>query len=148
MNNKKEITKARLKEALDRLLEGHPVKATKKGLLTLNKINIEAGLGNSYIHKFPEFVEYAKPLIKKHNEEVSIAVETSALDNNNQLSKEEILRTELRRERELKKRYKQERDDARITELKLQELNSVLMFRLHELQDEINMTKLISVTSK
>ncbi|EDM64706.1 hypothetical protein PE36_22625, partial [Moritella sp. PE36] len=49
------LTEARLRDALQRLLDGVPTKTKAAGLLTLNKVNKEAGLGHSYIHKFTDF---------------------------------------------------------------------------------------------
>ncbi|WP_407531518.1 hypothetical protein [Vibrio parahaemolyticus] len=58
----------KLKKALERLQVGKPVRTKAKGLLTLHKINNEAGLGRSYIHKFKDFVEKdAKPAIEEYN---------------------------------------------------------------------------------
>lgn len=58
----------KFKKALERLQVGKPVRTKAKGLLTLHKINNEAGLGRSYIHKFKDFVEKdAKPAIEEYN---------------------------------------------------------------------------------
>ena len=52
--SKKKITEARLREAINRLIEGKPEKVKPSGKITLNRINNEAGLSASYIHKFPD----------------------------------------------------------------------------------------------
>ncbi|MCZ6313839.1 hypothetical protein [Vibrio parahaemolyticus] len=58
----------KLKKALERLQAGNPVRTKAKGRLTLNKINNEADLGRSYIHKFKDFIEKdADPAIEEYN---------------------------------------------------------------------------------
>lgn len=139
MSSKREITEARLNEALQRLLEGNPVRTKNYGSITLNKINLEAGLGNSYIHKFPRFVEYAKPVIEKYNQTRMIGEirvkEIVALND------KEKFQVELQRERRLKERYRQERDDARKAKEEIESLANSLMFRLHDLQQELKYYK-------
>lgn len=56
-----------LVNAFQRLLDGKPLNVKATGKLTLNRINNEAQLGNSYVHKFKEFVAYAKPVIDEYN---------------------------------------------------------------------------------
>lgn len=48
MSRDRRITESRLHAALDRLLKNKPIKVKASGKLTPNKINNEAGLGNSY----------------------------------------------------------------------------------------------------
>ncbi|EPP2131810.1 hypothetical protein ACUNB4_004705 [Vibrio alginolyticus] len=58
----------KLEKALERLQAGKPIRTKAKGRLTLNKINNEAGLGRSYIHKFKDFIEKdADPAIEEYN---------------------------------------------------------------------------------
>jgi len=137
MSNKKTLTEGRLREALQRLLDGNPTRTKMTGKLTLNKINNEAGLSQSYIHKFPTFVNYATPIIDKHNENRCQSVEGDFLGQNNTLSEVEKLKIDIQREEKLKKKYKQERDDARKIKVILESEYNTLMFRLYELQDEL-----------
>ncbi len=105
------------------------------GKLSLNKINNEAGLGHSYIHKFTEFVENeATPKIKSYNKTLDSkdSIESPIQGG---LTDVEKLKSELKRERALKERYRKERDDSRVALVEVEQLNSTLMFRVHELQE-------------
>ncbi len=137
MASKREITEARLRDSLQRLLHGFPNKTKVSGLLTLNKINKEAGLGNSYIFKFPDFIEFAKPLIDEFNASKSKALNDEFSIPGVHLTKEEQLKAELNKEKRLKERYRQERDDARKAKADLEVLNNTLMYRVFELQEEL-----------
>ena len=133
---KRAITESKLNSALQRLLDRCPTRTKATGLLTLNKINKEAGLGNSYIHKFPEFIEFAKPLIDEYN---ASAEKQSVYDFTKpaSLTAEQLLKVELNRERRLKARYRQERNDAKKAQATLEALNNILMYRIFELQEEL-----------
>lgn len=128
----------RLKEALARLLNGKPAKVKVEGRLTLNKVNNEAGLGNSYIHKFPDFVVYAKPLIEEYNHNRDKAMLTGLdIEVGAPLSELEKLRCELVRITKLKDKYRIERDNAIEARKKLETENQNLLFRCYELQEEV-----------
>ncbi|MGN5050252.1 hypothetical protein ACTG1T_07080 [Aeromonas veronii] len=100
----KELTESRLHAALNRLLEGKPVKVKATGKLTLNKINNEAGLGNSYIHKFPDFLKYANPIIEEHNVNREKTMATGLdIDIEVPLPELDRLKSELARERKFKR---------------------------------------------
>ena len=133
----RQITEARLHEALQRLLDGQGRYVKPKGRLTLNKVNTEAQLGNSYVHKFPEFVAHARPLIEQcnHNREKAMATGLD-IDIGSQLSEIDKLKSELQRERALKEKYRRERDNAIQARSLLEQDYSELIKRLAELQDE------------
>jgi hypothetical protein len=137
MSRDKLITEARLQDALKRLLNGQQRHVKKNGRLTLNKINSEAQLGNSYIHKFPDFVDHAKPSIKKFNDNRErLMVDGLDIEINTSISEIDKLKAELQRERALKLKYRLERDNA-IKAKKLLELGySELAKRVVELQEE------------
>ena len=137
MSQSKLLTESRLHEALQRLLKGDNYRVARGGRLTLNKINNEAGLSNSYIHKFPDFVLYAKPIIEEFNYSQKKLFEDTDLSNNCRSSEIEILKVEIARERRLKIRYRKERDDALKIKCELEALNNTLMYRVYELQDEL-----------
>ena len=140
MSSSKELTEGRLIEALERLLKGIPRNVKAKGKLTLNKINNEAKLGNSYVHKFPDFVAYAKPLIDEYNQNRDKAM-TTGLDveiNDVELDEVDKLKTQLRKALELKDRYRLERDNAVEARQQLEHKYSELMFHAHELQEDLN----------
>ena len=136
----KELTEGRLREALERLLNGTPRNVKAKGKLTLNKVNNEAKLGNSYVHKFPEFVAYAKPLIDEYNQSRDKAM-TKGLDveiNGVELDEVDKLRAKLKEALKLKDRYRLERDNAVEARQQLEHKYSELMFHVHELQEDLN----------
>lgn len=144
MSRDKNLTESRLNEALERLLKGLQCHVKAKGKLTLNKINNEALLGNSYIHKFPDFVAYAKPLIHEYNLNRDSFVSTGLdVDMKESFSEIDQLKFELARERKLKDKYRLERDNAIEARKQLDELHSTLMFRVYELQDELQGYKLV-----
>ena len=140
MTYNREETKSRLYEALERLLKNQPKRVKIKGKLTLNMINNEAGLGNSYVHKFPDFVVYAKPVIDNHNKNRLIVTEAPSLDKA-MFSEVDKLRLEKIREERLKVKYRQERNDAIKVKVELETMNNTLMFRLFELQKELAILK-------
>jgi hypothetical protein len=129
----------KLHKALARIQNGKPLRTKAKGRLTLNKINNEAGLGRSYIHKFKEFVDkVANPTIETYNEmldnpRISEVDKPIAED----MSEIDTLKDELRKQIELKEGYRAERDEALAINDELEALNKSLMFRVYELQQEL-----------
>ncbi|HBC3554601.1 TPA: hypothetical protein KD088_003665 [Vibrio parahaemolyticus] len=130
----------KLKKALERLQAGKPVRTKAKGRLTLNKINNEAGLGRSYIHKFKDFVEnVANPAIEKYNASLDDPEQSEQMASGAEdMSELDKLRAELNRERELKVEYRRERDEAIAINTELETLNKSLMFRVYELQEQLS----------
>ncbi|ELQ2335673.1 hypothetical protein QTG64_004417 [Vibrio vulnificus] len=129
----------KLHKALVRLQNGKPLRTKAKGRLTLNKINNEAGLGRSYIHKFKEFVDnVVNPAIEAYNE----ALDTPKPSETDKASTEDMseidrLKDELKKQIELKEAYRMERDEVLATNDELEVLNKSLMFRVYELQQEL-----------
>ncbi|MGI3022767.1 hypothetical protein ACRTDP_21950 [Vibrio alginolyticus] len=130
----------KLQKALCRLQNGKPLRTKAKGQLTLNKINNEAGLGRSYIHKFKDFVEnVAKPAIEKYNDKLDEPEQSQQMATESEdMSEVDKLRVELNREKELKEEYRRERDEALAINTELETLNKSLMFRIYELQEQIS----------
>lgn len=130
----------KLQAALCRLQNGKPLRTKAKGRLTLNKINNEAGLGRSYIHKFQDFVKnVANPAIEAYNDrldehEQSLQMATES----EEMSEIDKLRAELNLEKELKVGYRRERDEALAINTALETLNKSLMFRIYELQEQLS----------
>lgn len=145
------ITLGRLEAALKRLESATPNRVKANGKITLNKINNEAGLGHSYIHKFTDFVRNeANPRIKTYNEKLSELINNGHVVKNDgvELSEVDKLKAELKREKSLKEKYRKERDDAIKCKKELEELNVSLMFRLHELQNEIRINSVVRLASR
>jgi hypothetical protein len=132
----------KLQRALDRLIGkgGKSLRTKVKGRLTLNKINNEAGLGRSYIHKFKDFVEkVANPAIEKYNASLDDPRQSEQIaSESGDMSEINRLRSELNREKELKIEYRRERDEALAINTKLETLNKSLMFRVYELQEQLS----------
>ncbi|MFA0331338.1 hypothetical protein AB4526_20000 [Vibrio cyclitrophicus] len=130
----------KLKKALCRLQNGKPLRTKVKGQLTLNKINNEAGLGRSYIHKFKDFVQnVANPAIEKYNEKLDEPEQSQQMVAESEgMSELDKLRVELNREKELKEEYRRERNEALAINTELETLNKSLMFRIYELQEPLS----------
>jgi hypothetical protein len=142
------ITLGRLEAALKRLESGSPKRVKPGGKLSLNKINNEAGLGHSYIHKFTDFVrDEASSRIKAYNEKLDALTSNGNVVENNgvELSSVDRLKADFKREKGLKDKYRKERDDAIECRKELEKLNVSLMFRLYELQNEIRLNTVISL---
>ncbi|NNN70957.1 hypothetical protein [Vibrio sp. 3-2(1)] len=130
---------AKLQLALGRLKAGAPLRTKARGRLTLNKINNEAGLGRSYIHKFKEFVDkVANPAIEAHNEMLDNPdLSVAALPITEDMSEIDRLKEELRQQIELKEGYRKEKEEALAINDELETLNKSLMYRVYELQEEL-----------
>ncbi|MCO6354861.1 hypothetical protein GBO14_09040 [Pseudoalteromonas shioyasakiensis] len=145
-----ETTLGRMEAALQRLLDGKPTRVKKVGRLSLNRINQEAGCGHSYINK-PQFKEFretrALPAIEEFNksydpERLALAFDEGKKD----LTEVEVLKAKLKKERELKEKYRNERDDALAASKELEALNSTLMFRVYELQGQVRTNNVVSLS--
>ncbi|HBK3326026.1 TPA: hypothetical protein KDX74_003605 [Vibrio parahaemolyticus] len=128
----------KLQLALDRLQDGKPLRTKTTGRLTLNKINNEAGLGRSYIHKFKEFVDkVANPAIEAYNEILDNPELFVVAPLTEDMSEIDRLKADLKKQTELKEDYRAERDEALAINDELEALNKSLMFRVFELQQEL-----------
>ncbi|MDC5822706.1 hypothetical protein ACFFUO_09475 [Vibrio artabrorum] len=127
-----------LVNAFQRLLDGKPLHVKATGKLTLNRINNEAQLGNSYVHKFKDFVTYAKPVIDEYNLNRDKAM-TTGLDIELcvPLSELDGLKHQLKKANELKSKYRVQRNNAIEARKQLEAENTRLRFRVFELQQEL-----------
>ena len=127
-----------LVNAFQRLLDGRPFHVKPTGKLTLNRINNEAQLGNSYVHKFEEFVTYAKPVIDEYNLNRDKAM-TTGLDIklDVHLSELDRLKQQLKKANELTDKYRAHRDNAIEARKLLEAENARLCFRVLDLQQEL-----------
>lgn len=131
-------TEERLEDALRRLLTNTPLIVKASGKLSLNKINNEAGLGHSYVHKFKEFVERAKPQIEKYNHERDKAL-AAGLDIEIQapISEVDKLKGQLKKAQNLRDMYRLERNNAIEARKFLEEQLAEMTHRTYMLQEEI-----------
>ncbi len=128
-----------LVNALQRLLDGKPLHVKATGKLTLNRVNNEALFGNSYIHKFKAFVSYARPIIDEYNLIRDRAMKIGLkLEPDTPLSDLDKLKLELKKTRELKDRYRLERNNALEARKQLESENAKLRFRVFDLQQTLS----------
>lgn len=127
-----------LVNAFQRLLDGKQLHVKATGKLTLNRINNEAQLGNSYVHKFKEFVAYAKPVIDEFNLNRDKAMITGLdIEIDVPLSEIDKLKAQLKKAEELKDKYRVERNNAIEARKQLEAENATLRFRVFDLQQEL-----------
>ncbi|HHF2919255.1 TPA: hypothetical protein ACPJ0H_002747 [Vibrio diabolicus] len=127
-----------LVNAFQRLLDGKPLHVKATGKLTLNRINNEAQLGNSYVHKFKEFVAYAKPVIDEYNLNRDKAMTTGLdIELDAPLPELDRLKQQLKKANELKDNYRIQRDNAIEARKQLEAENARLRFRVFDLQQEL-----------
>ncbi|ODW12899.1 hypothetical protein BBL81_04900 [Vibrio parahaemolyticus] len=127
-----------LVNAFQRLLDGKPLHVKATGKLTLNRINNEAQLGNSYVHKFKEFVAYAKPVIDEYNLNRDKAMTTGLdIELDAPLPELDRLKQQLKKANELKDKYRIQRDNAIEARKQLEAENARLRFRVFDLQKEL-----------
>jgi hypothetical protein len=141
-------TEIKFREALCRLLAGESIRTKPTGKITFNKINNEAGAGHSYINKacFKELREDEfQQQIDRYNNIKSDAMEGGGVLPELNLSTEEVLRRELKREIDLKVRYRQERDDARKDSKLSESERNTLLFRIHDLQEQLRPLNVVSI---
>lgn len=127
-----------LVNAFQRLLDGKPLHVKATGKLTLNRINNEAQLGNSYVHKFKNFVAYAKPIIEEYNLNRDKAMATGLdIELDVPLSEFDRLKHQIKKAEELKDKYRVQRNNAIEARKQLEAENARLRFRVFELQQEL-----------
>lgn len=130
-NNKTLITEARLNQALERLTQGEPENTKPDGKINLKRINDEAGLSSGSIYYYPEFVEKARSVIaeiKSNNNKNNYTV------NQGELAK---LRSERDKQKQLKVKYRDQRDSIKQFADGVVHENAKLHFSLYEAQIRI-----------
>ncbi|ENP8302267.1 hypothetical protein [Vibrio parahaemolyticus] len=131
-------TEGVLVNAFQRLLDGKPLHVKATGKLTLNRINNEAQLGNSYVHKFKQFVDYAKPVIEEYNLNRDKAMTTGLdIELDAPLSVLDRLKHDLKKANDLKNKYRVQRNNAIEARKQLEAENARLRFRVFDLQQEL-----------
>ncbi|CAH1235274.1 conserved hypothetical protein [Vibrio harveyi] len=104
------VTKAKIEEALQRILQGKPKIIPSAQKLSVKAVEEEAGLGSGSVYYYPEIVSK----IKEHS------LKKRSDNKNSSLYEEKIssLREQLKKEKKLKEKYRTE-----VTELKTQLAN-------------------------
>lgn len=141
-NNKILITEAKLEQALDRLLQGTPERTKPDGKISVSRINAEAGLSSGSIYYYKDFLTKARCVIsdlKSSKNNNSIAI------NQSDLAK---LRAERDKQKELKTKYRDQRNNIKIFADGVIQENAKLHFslyealiRIEELEKELSETK-------
>lgn len=146
ITSRSEESLLRLKEALNRLLDGRPERTKNDGRINISRINAEAGFSTGAIYHHREFVEEAKEIISIRNNRQSndLPKETSS-----QIQK---LRLQRDNEKRLKEGYRSQRDKIKLFCDKVVAKNASLEFALFEalekiatLEEEIKSTKVIEI---
>jgi len=148
-SNKTLITEARLNQALERLVQGEPEKTKPDGKINLKRINDEAGLSSGSIYYYKEFIEKARDVIaelKRSNNKSNYSI------NRGELAK---LRSQRDKQKELKIRYRDQRDTIKQFADSVVHENAKLHFSLYEahnrieqLEKELTATKVTTISRK
>lgn len=148
-NNKTLITEARLSQALERLVQGEPKNTKPDGRINLKRINDEAGLSSGSIYYYKEFIEKAREVIAE--------LKSSNNKNNYSINQGELakLRSERDKQKELKIRYRDQRDTIKNFADGVVHENAKLHFSLYEakiqieqLEKELTKTKVTAIPRK
>lgn len=149
LSERGKLTIIRLEQALERLLNGVPERTPHDGRVNLSRINQEAGLSSGGIYYYDEFVQKAKRAI--HERKLDHAVSTVASGK----ASADKMRAQRDKERELKERYKSQRDDIKAFCDKIIAKNAQLEFSLFEaldkidaLEKEVSALKIVDISSR
>ncbi|KAF7788828.1 hypothetical protein PRUB_a1906 [Pseudoalteromonas rubra] len=96
--SKSNLTRVKIEEALERILQGHPKIVPSSQKLSVKAVEEEAGLGSGSVYYYPELVSR----IKEHT------LKTQKKSQNNSLYEEKIssLQKKLKNEKRLKEKYR------------------------------------------
>ncbi|MCG9705077.1 hypothetical protein HWA77_09545 [Photobacterium damselae subsp. damselae] len=125
-------TLIRLEQALQRLLDGNPIKTKPDGRISLKRINDEAGLSSGGIYYYSSFVETAKKTIQLRRQQDRTG---KTKVNNERLNK---LREQREKEKVLKEKYKEQRDNIKTFCDQVVAHNAQLEFTLFEALEKIS----------
>ncbi|EIM7728362.1 hypothetical protein LN119_001715 [Salmonella enterica subsp. enterica serovar Coeln] len=149
LSDRGKLTIMRLEQALERLLNGVPERTPHDGRVSLSRINQEAGLSSGGIYYYDEFVQKAKRAI--HERKLDNAVSTVAPGK----ASVDKMRAQRDKERELKERYKLQRDNIKNFCDQIIAKNAQLEFSLFEafdkidaLEREVSALKVVDISSR
>lgn len=126
------LTVQRLEAALERLIDGKPERTPNDGKISLSRINKEAGLSAGGIYYYAEFVDKARHEIEKKKSQKS-----GYSSKSNKISIDKI-RAQRDKERELKERYRSQRDEIKKFCDQVVAHNANLEFSLYEALERID----------
>lgn len=125
-------TLIRLEQALQRLVDGAPVKTKPDGRISLKRINDEAGLSSGGIYYYSSFVERAKKIIQFNRQQ--------SCDSKKEvnLAREKKLRDQRDQQKRLKEKYKEQLDQIKKFSDQVIAHNAQLEFTLFEALEKIS----------
>ena len=131
LSEKGQLTKTRLEQALKRLLDGKPERTPNDGRLSLSRVNKEAGLSSGGIYYYDDFVKKVRVII--HERKIDNSISDSSLGK----ITADRMRAQRDKERELKERYRSQRDSIKEFCDQIVAKNAQLEFALFEALDKI-----------
>lgn len=136
MSLRPQITEQRLRDALQRLLDGKPERTRADNKISLSRINKEAGCSHGLIYKYPEVMIDAKVAIEQHKtkQQSESILESLSAD----IDKITKLKAERDKQEQLKRDYRVQRDNYQAMADDAVKRENQLLFRCHELQIELN----------
>ena len=142
------VTEERLNQALDRLLQGVPENTKPDGKINLKRINDEAKLSSGSIYYYKEFLEKARQVIADRK----FSNDKGYSPNKGEIAK---LRSERDKQKELKVKYRDQRDNIKNFADGVVNENAKLHFALYEsqnrveqLEKELTKTKVTKISRK
>jgi hypothetical protein len=142
-------TLIRLEQALERLIDGKPLKTKADGRISLKRINDEAGLSSGGIYYYSAFVEKANGIIETAKRKVVNGKRYQYKQF------EQKLRDQRDKERQLKEHYRAQRDQIKLFSDQIVAHNAQLEFTLFEalekvslLEQQLAIYKVSSITGK
>ena len=117
-----------LEDALERILNGNPIRVKPSRKLSVSAVQAEAGLGVGSVYHYPDFVEKIKAhLVKEPRKNLSTE------DKNIEIEK---LRNKLKEETRIKEKYRTELSETKklLSQACLE--NRELAWKIHKLTEE------------
>ena len=136
MSLRTQITEQRLRDALQRILNGKPERTNADGKISLFRINMEAGCSRGLIYKYPDIIIDIKLAIEqqkvKRQRDSILKNQLSGAD------KEVKLKAKCDKQEKLKREYRNQRDNYQALADDAVKRENLLLFKCHELQIELN----------
>lgn len=136
MNHRSLVTEKRLRDALQRLINGKPERTRADNKINLSRINEEAGCSHGLIYKYPEVVMDARVAIQEHKTtKIRKGIIDSQLIDIDKIAK---IKEERNKQEKLKLDYRMQRDNYQMLADDVVKRENELLFRCHELQITLN----------
>ncbi|MFC4700803.1 hypothetical protein ACFO4O_11585 [Glaciecola siphonariae] len=127
--NKSETTLSVLQEALQRLISGQPQRVSKTRRISVRAVEEEAGMGDGSAYYYSGFIKKIK----------NIQVKTKSVKPNSSLDQTlSSVRNKLKKEIQIKERYKLQLEEARLNLSMLATQHNEFMLEILQLKERIN----------